>query len=382
MCSAITDAGVSCWFMASSEVGSTPWAMTTLPSGAAQPAPGAARTTSAAAKAAQRPVQIMPASLDSGTVDATSRPTLGGVLRGVKRVVPHPPDIGQGRLSRCHGADSLGLAEETKQPADLGARRQLQGLHRFAAVQEQWCRQRGGLLAMARHELAHGAALRAAPHGQRRVAPQRRRIGEGEEQEIARVVPEVPEEAIAGATAHGARLGQMHGAQVMADEALEHARHPPRQAKPLRNRDDPLGAEDVVAEKARAPALDAPGLRLGDIVEQRRQLERFTPRGAVTERLAKMPGERLAPGLELAGAGCQEIGALDGAQAVLPDVEAVRLWLRRRLHRFGFGQDNLERAPAVEKAQAAGRGRAREDDEDLVPDPFGGYPRETGRRPK
>src|SRR6266508_2855669 len=98
---ATTEAGVSCWFMASSEEGSTPWAMTTLPSDAAQPTVGAARAMRAAANAAQRPVQIMSASLDSGTVDATSGPTLGGGLRGVKRALPDLPDVSESRLSRC-----------------------------------------------------------------------------------------------------------------------------------------------------------------------------------------------------------------------------------------------------------------------------------------
>ncbi len=39
---ATMEAGASCWFMVSSVVGSTPWAMTTLPCGAASPRTGAA----------------------------------------------------------------------------------------------------------------------------------------------------------------------------------------------------------------------------------------------------------------------------------------------------------------------------------------------------
>src|SRR4029453_2286928 len=42
MCVATTDAGVSCWFMVSSVVGSTPCAITTLPSGAASAGAGSA----------------------------------------------------------------------------------------------------------------------------------------------------------------------------------------------------------------------------------------------------------------------------------------------------------------------------------------------------
>ena len=45
MCRPTTEAGVSCWFMMSSVVGSTPWAITTFPAGAAGAATGIASRT-------------------------------------------------------------------------------------------------------------------------------------------------------------------------------------------------------------------------------------------------------------------------------------------------------------------------------------------------
>ena len=45
MCAARTEAGVSCWFMVSSEVGSTPCAMTIFPAGAATARTGATTTS-------------------------------------------------------------------------------------------------------------------------------------------------------------------------------------------------------------------------------------------------------------------------------------------------------------------------------------------------
>jgi len=76
---------------------------------------------------------------------------------------------------------------------------------------------------------------------------------------------------------------------------------------------------------------------------------------------AEVPGERFAPGLELARAGREDVGALDGAQAVLPDIEAMRLGLRRCLHRLAFGQEHFEGAPAVDQAQAGAAGDRRGD---------------------
>src|SRR5262245_27291960 len=49
MCAATTDAGVSCWFIVSSVLGSTPWAITTLPWGAAWATAGTTANSTASA---------------------------------------------------------------------------------------------------------------------------------------------------------------------------------------------------------------------------------------------------------------------------------------------------------------------------------------------
>jgi hypothetical protein len=64
------------------------------------------------------------------------------------------------------------------------------------------------------------------PDAQRRIAPERRPVGQGEEQDIERLVTQIPKEAIAGPARHLAGYGQVHGTEMVAHEALERAREP------------------------------------------------------------------------------------------------------------------------------------------------------------
>src|SRR2546430_13958837 len=111
MCSATTDAGVSCWFMASSVVGSTPWAMTTLPAGAAAAWSGTRRVRVKTTTVRHTPIENL---LMRGDRLRLSPANLGFPRQGVKV---------RERLGPCrHPAERLSLPHPREPPADGGAR--------------------------------------------------------------------------------------------------------------------------------------------------------------------------------------------------------------------------------------------------------------------
>src|SRR4029453_7090571 len=93
------------------------------------------------------------------------------------------------------------------------------------------------------------------------------------------------EEARAGPARPPAGNGEMHRTEMVPNEALERAREPPREPPAGRDLFDALGAPHIVAEESRAAILHAAGLRLGDVVEERSQLEGLPASGAVAEDL-------------------------------------------------------------------------------------------------
>src|SRR4029450_857296 len=149
---------------------------------------------------------------------------------------------------------------------------------------------------------------------------------------IEGLVAQIPEEAIAGPARHLAGHGEMHRTEMVPNEALERPLAPPREPPAGRDLFDALGAPHIVAEESRAAILHAAGLRLGDVVEERSQLEGLPAGGAVAEDLVEVRREGVAPWLELSRPAPEQVRPLDGAQAVLPHVEAVRLGLGCLLH--------------------------------------------------
>src|SRR5438477_302356 len=115
MCAATTEAGVSCWFMVSSVLGSTPWAMTTLPSGVAHAA---------------------------------------------------APKVVEGLLSRGHEPQGLRLPSPTEEAADRRPGRQMEGLHDLLTTQERGRGRGGHRLLRAGHQLAHRRPALRDPHRQ------------------------------------------------------------------------------------------------------------------------------------------------------------------------------------------------------------------------
>ena len=119
---ATTDAGVSCWFMVSSVVGSTPCAMTTLPSGAA--AGQAAGATSRRASSERTHETLL---TTIGGASSRERPKCWQGVASLRRCQAGPsagaPAGRERLLTRGHQPEGLGLARAGEQTAHLGARR-------------------------------------------------------------------------------------------------------------------------------------------------------------------------------------------------------------------------------------------------------------------
>src|SRR6266540_3012351 len=306
--------------------------------------------------------------------------TLWSGFGSVKVSGLHPTQVGDGRLPRGDGPQGLGLAKETQEPAELGPRLQPERFHRFAAVEERRRGDRSGLLGVTGHQLAHDASAGSLPYAHRRIAAQRPRVGQREEQEIERLVAEVAEKAIAGPARHRAGHGQVHGAEMLAHQALQHGSEPAREPPSGRDLTDPLGATDVVTKKSRSTILHGAGLGLGDVVEERGQLEGLPTSDAWAERLVEVCRENVAPWLELSNTEAEDICAFHGAQAVLPDIEAMRVGLSRLLHRMQLGQHDGQGAPVIEKTEPLGGGGLAENAQQLVSRALRGDSREAGRR--
>ena len=98
-------------------------------------------------------------------------------------------------------------------------------------------------------------------------------VGQGQQQQVARVLAEIAEESIARAAGHLA--GLRRGASGADDGApgATGRRRPRGQPQALADARDPLRADDVVLEEPDAPADHPPRLGLGHVVQQRGELE-------------------------------------------------------------------------------------------------------------
>src|SRR5882762_2215841 len=151
MCSVTTDAGVSCWFMASSVVGSTPCATTIFPSGAASAAAGSATARASAIVVRQTRMRTPPHEREMDAV--RTAPTLGFARQRVK--------VRERVLPRLHPSEVLGLAQPREEPADRRAGRQSEPRHDVLTSEERRGRADGVLLWEAAEEVAEQAG--AAP---------------------------------------------------------------------------------------------------------------------------------------------------------------------------------------------------------------------------
>jgi hypothetical protein len=132
------------------------------------------------------------------------------------------------------------------------------------------------------------------------------------------------------------------------------------------------GTPHVVLEETDA-AVDQPArLGLGDVVEQRRQLEDLAAPHAAAELLGRVRRELVAERPEVAQALEQRVGPGDRAERMLEHGEPVRRRLRRAAHRLDFRHDHAEQAERVEPPQSARRARQREHREELVAHALGG----------
>ncbi len=146
--------------------------------------------------------------------------------------------------------------------------------HHVLAPEQRWRR-------VSFERLASGSPEEVADDSDRRQVDEGRLAGhggpvdEGQQEQVARLVAEVAEEPIARSPGHRAGLGEVHGPQVVAHQALQHVDHPLGQAQPLADGPGALGADDVVLEEPDAPADHLPRLRLGHVVQQRGELQRL-----------------------------------------------------------------------------------------------------------
>src|SRR5438067_2963506 len=241
ICAPTLDAGVSCWFIMSSDVGSTPCAMTTCPAGAAKAAAGNATARTSAAMLRQRHMRTPPREREMSSV--WTAPTLGFARERVK--------IRERVFSRPQAPEVLGLAQPREHPPDRRAGREPEPRHHVLAPEERGRRADGVHFHKSGEKLAEQA--RAAPDAEGRGARHGGGVDEREEQEVLSVLGEVTIDAVARPVGHRSRGRQVHRAQVVAHEPLEDLHGARPQPQPLADRARARGADHVVLEEADAP---------------------------------------------------------------------------------------------------------------------------------
>src|SRR5438445_2333712 len=165
-------------------------------------------------------------------------------------------------FTRGHQPEALRLARALQQTAHLGAGRDPEASHDVFSVHE---RRRAGTgpwrLTPSLQEIPDEG--RPAPDRAGRHAPHRGGVHQVQQEQVARVLAQVAEEAVAGAGRHAARGGQVSGTQMMANELLEHTAGACGEPQPLGDHARARGAEHVVLEEAGAggdpPARLPPG---------------------------------------------------------------------------------------------------------------------------
>ncbi len=249
----------------------------------------------------------------------------------------------------------LRFARPVEQAADRGAGRQAEARHDVLAPHQRRRRGAGALASLptraggparlSRGARPSGATPRVTAAASTRVNSSRSRVSSRE----------IPEEAIARARRHFPGRGQVPWAQMMANEPLEDAPGAGREPEPLADAARARGPQHVVLEEAHA-AVDQPArLGLGDIVQQRRELEDLASRAP--RRRAPRPRARPARrhrGAARPDAPAERVGSPDRAQRVLEHREAVR----RRLGRCRASARFPEKSRGADPS-ASSRRRAR-----------------------
>src|SRR5262247_2795235 len=193
----------------SSVVGSTPCAITTLPAGAAL----AGDTTSIATTVAAAIFHTIMRTLLDDRFGRFEWLTLEAARRRVK--------VRQRLVARGNEPQRLSLARPLEKTPDGRARLEPEPLHDVRAPEQRRRVDASWLLFPAAQQVAD--QHRAAPDRAGRDTRDRRRVDQHEQEQIARVLAQVAIEAVARPRGHAAGRCQMHGAQMMAHEPLEHA---------------------------------------------------------------------------------------------------------------------------------------------------------------
>src|SRR5213080_5301495 len=362
------DAGVSDWFIMSSVVGSTPWAMTTLPAGAAAAPSGTSRVRARATRVRRRVIARL-LGIEGDRSPSSSGKSSGRVPDnlGVRR---QRVKVGERLVACLQPSERLSLSHPRERPADRGTGGEAEPVHDVLAPEERRRRLDRLQLLPAAEEVAD--QQRAPPDTPRRGAGHRGRVGQREQQQVLRVLAQVAIEAGARAVRQPPRGAEVHRTQVVAHEALEHPERPLGQAQPSADRAGALGADHVVVEEPHATLDQAPRLGLGHVVEERAELEHLAARDATAERLVHVRAELLAERHQRGETREHAVGRGQSAQRVLEDGEAVRRGLGRRAHRLHLGEEDAEQPERVHAPEGARRVGKCEHQEQLVPHALGG----------
>ena len=199
-----------------------------------------------------------------------------------------PRELGERLLTGGDETQGLGFAGPGEETAHRRARREPERRHHVFSPEKRRHRGQRLLLGGARHQGAEHPSAPVAPEVERGIAAEGGGVDEGEEQQVRPLGVEVTEEAMARAARDLAGLGQMHGSQVMADQALDHRGGTAREPQALRHRECTRGADDVVADESHASVRLGSRLGLGHVVEQRGELEGGPPGEPVAEVLGQV----------------------------------------------------------------------------------------------
>src|SRR5215510_14974181 len=153
--------------MVSSVVGSTPWAMTTLPCGAAAAGPATSERAIARVNSLRQSIQT---SLEIGLLLKLASTPKGALLyeavpRSVKRAAPCPADGGDRLFPRADPPDRLRLPQFSEESTDLGPGPNPSYRHDLVAVEERGRDGRRHRLLPSLHQRADHRASRAGPDG-------------------------------------------------------------------------------------------------------------------------------------------------------------------------------------------------------------------------
>ena len=167
---------------------------------------------------------------------------------------------------------------------------------------------------------------------------------------------------------------------MLPDQTLEHGGRAQGPAEADGDGRRALRAQTVVPGEPDTPVgIDAPGLGLGDVVEEDGELEDLVAREPAPERLGESPGHAARVRGEEPEVAEERVDRVDGAERVLPDGEAMGQRLGRLPHGHCLREEDVDHAPAVGDPEGGRRAREAQEAGHLVAHALGGGGHQPGR---